>query len=67
MYLRAHVLLLIIGTENIIENIKRDWVDRRTREAVIATRNGCVVIILAQQPTGRWKQVDVVRPQARGN
>ena len=33
-----------------------------TREATLASRAGCQVVIKAQQPNGTWKTIDVVKP-----
>jgi len=32
------------------------------REATLASRAGCKVVIKAQQPNGTWKKIDVIRP-----
>jgi hypothetical protein len=32
------------------------------REATLASREGCTVIIKARQPGGKWKEVDRVEP-----
>jgi len=36
-----------------------------TREATLASRAGCQVVIKAQQPNGTWKITDVIMPPGR--
>ena len=33
-----------------------------TREATLASRAGCEVVIKGQQPNGTWKIIDVIKP-----
>jgi hypothetical protein len=35
-----------------------------TREAILASREGCRVVIEVQQPNKSWKKIDVVNPPA---
>ena len=35
-----------------------------TREATLASRGGCRVVIEVQQPNKRWKRVEVISPPA---
>jgi len=33
-----------------------------TREATIASREGCRVVIEVQEPNNKWKKIDVINP-----